>query len=147
MNQLEKQLWMMPVKPDKEPESALKEIAEREGAISVRELHRQMQETADSAAREIKERAFVRKNVCNGAVDYAIPGATGLVCVVAKPIALSERQPADSEKDERGKCYYGQWWDGSWSWTLASVQLFWATHFLPAGVEVLPATCFNPVED
>lgn len=147
MNQLEKQLWMMPVKPDKEPESALKEIAEREGAISVRELHRLMQETADSAAREIKERAFVRKNVCNGAVDYAIPGATGLVCVVAKPIALSERQPDESEKDDSGRCYYGEWEGTSWIWIFGSLEGKWSTHFLPAGIEVLPAACFNPLED
>ena len=146
MNPLEKQLWMMPAKPDGGLENALAEAAKREGAISVRKLHQLMQETADSATKEIKERSFVRKNVCDGAVDYMIPDATGLVCVVAKPVPLTEGQPDDSEKDERGKCYYGRWWDGSWSWALASVQLSWATHFLPAGVEVLPATCFAPDE-
>lgn len=78
------------------------------------------------------------------AVDYVIPDATGLVCIVARPIALSERQPVDSEKNEYGQCYYGNWFRGSWSWTLVSIPGGWNTHFLPAGVEVLPATCFAP---
>lgn len=127
-------------------EQALERAAEKAGAISVRKLHQLMQESADSAAKEIKQRSFVRKNVCNGAVDYVIPDATGLVCVVAKPVPLAERRPDDSEKDESSRCYYGEWYCGSWQWTFGSVEGKWSTHFLPAGIEALPATCFNPTE-
>ena len=83
----------------------------------------------------------------SGMIDYVTPSATGLLRVVAKPIALSERQPVDSEKNEHGQCYYGHWYQGSWHWVLSGMQRQGATHFLPAGVEVLPATCFAPEEE
>lgn len=87
-------------------------------------------------------------NVCSGAVDYVIPDATGLVCVVAKPVPLAERRPDGAEKSENGKCYYGRWdRGGTWEWVFVNMCPSWATHFLPAGVEVLPATCFNPTEE
>lgn len=148
MNPLEKQLWMMPAKPDGALENALAGVAEREGAISVRKLYQLMQESTDSAAKEIKQRSFAQKNVCNDATDYVIPDATGLVCVVARPIALTERRPDEAEKSENGECYYGCWdRGGTWEWVFVNMRPSWATHFLPAGVEVLPATCFNPTEE
>lgn len=82
----------------------------------------------------------------SGMIDYVTPSATGLLRVVAKPIALSERRPADIEKNEYDQCYYGRWHDGSWEWKLVNIPLPCVTHFLPAGVEVLPATCFAPDE-
>lgn len=147
MNPLEKQLWMRPARLDGAPENVLREIAEKEGAISVRKLHQLMQVAADSAAREVKERHFTHKNVCSGAVDYVIPDPTGLVCVVSRPVPLSERQPADSEKNEHGQCYYGSWYHNSWHWYVCTAPFSWSTHFLPAGVEVLPAACFAPEEE
>lgn len=148
MNPLEKQLWMMPAKPDGALENALAKVAEREGAISVRKLRQLMQESEDSAAKEIKQRFFVRKNACNGAVDYVIPDVTGLVCVAARPVPLAERRPDEAEKSEKGECYYGHWdRSGTWEWVFVNMCPSWATHFLPAGVEALPATCFNPTEE
>jgi hypothetical protein len=106
MNPLEKQLWMRPARLDGAPENILREIAEKEGAISVRKLHQLMQVAADSAAREVKERHLTHKNVCSGAVDY-----------------------------------------NSWHWYVCTAPFSWSTHFLPAGVEVLPAACFAPEEE
>ena len=82
-----------------------------------------------------------------GLITYSMPDVTGLMRIVAKPIALSERQPTDSEKNEHGRCYYGHWYQGSWHWVLSNIQRQGATHFLPAGVEVLPAACFAPEEE
>lgn len=128
-------------------EEALRQAAERASTKRASDMQRLMQETSAAAAKEIKERHFTRRNLCSDAVDCVIPDATGLACVVAKPIALSERKPDESEKDDSGRCYYGEWEGTSWIWIFGSLEGKWSTHFLPAGVEALPATCFNPLED
>ncbi len=83
----------------------------------------------------------------SGMVDYVMPDPTGLIRVVAKPVSLSDRDPLSQELTESGFCWYGYWHNESWHWEWDRNPWASHTHFLPAGVEVLPATCFNPLED
>lgn len=65
---------------------------------------------------------------------------------IDQPIALAQRDPAVAELSHNppGFCWFGAWENGRWDWVWDLRPWAHHTHFLPAGVEVLPVRCCGP---
>lgn len=65
------------------------------------------------------------------------------VCPVERPIALAERDPEPIDRSPSGWAWWGHWESGRWVWMWDTDPWEHHTHWLPAGVEVLPVRVYG----
>jgi hypothetical protein len=63
--------------------------------------------------------------------------------LIDRPIAIAHMEPDEIDR-QLGACWWGQWCGDSWLWSWALRPTGDQTHWLPAGVEVLPVRCCMP---